>query len=70
MIEEEIPHILGEGWVDTCKDIEKVGLECFGGMFSGVSAMDIRRDKLELDVPLLLDGTSLVRTGFVVVEDL
>ena len=55
MIKEEVPQIPGEGRVNACKDREKVGLERLDGTFSGVSAVDIRRYELELDLPLLLD---------------
>ena len=54
MVEEEVPQILGKGGADACKDREKVSLERLGGMFSGVTAMDIRRDELELDLTFLL----------------
>ena len=66
MIEEDFPHKLGEGRVDACKDREKVGLEHLDGTFSGVAAMDIQRDDLELDTSLLLDDVPVFRTGFVV----
>ena len=41
LIGEEVPHIIGEGRVNTCKDRKKVGLKRFYGTFDGVSAMDI-----------------------------
>ena len=46
-----------------------MGLEQLDILFIGVVAMDIRRDKLELDVPLPLDDAPLVSTGLIV-EDL
>ena len=46
-----------------------MGLEILGGTFSRVAEMDIQRDELELDVPLLLDDVTTVSTGFIV-EDL
>ena len=69
MIEDEVPQILGKVRVDACKDREKVCLEGLDGMFSGVATMDIRRDELELDVPLLLNDAPVFSTGLVV-EDL
>ena len=41
LIGEEVPYIIGEGRVNTCKDRKKVGLKRFYGTFDGVSAMDI-----------------------------
>ena len=69
MIKEEVPQILGEVMFNASKDKYKVGLERFYGMFSGVAAMDIRRYKLELDVPIILDDAPVVSIRFVV-EDL
>ena len=66
MIKKEVPYILGEGGVNACKDREKVGLELLDGNISGVSAMDIRRYELELDVPVLCNNVSVVSTGFAV----
>ena len=60
MTEEEVPQILGEGRVDSCKDREKVGLERLDVTFGGVAAKDIRREKLKLGVPLLLNETPIV----------
>ena len=46
-----------------------MGFECLDGTFSGVAAMDIRWDKLELDVPMLLYDGPVFSTGFII-EDL
>ena len=61
--------MLGGGRVNACKEREKVGLELLNGTFSDISAMDIQRDELKLGVPLLLNNTPVVSTGFIV-EDL
>ena len=66
MIEEDIPQILREVRVNACKDRMKVGLKHLDGTFSSITAMDIRRDKLELDVPLLFGDTPAFGTGSVV----
>ena len=66
MIKEEVHKINGEGRVDSCKGREKVGLERFYGTLSGFAAVDIHRDKLELDLPILLNDAPIVSTGFVV----
>ena len=65
MIKEEVPQILGKGRAAGCKDREKLGLERLDGTFIGVATMHIRPEKLELYVPLLLDDTPVVSTGFV-----
>ena len=46
-----------------------MGLERLDETFSGIAEMDIQQDKLELDMPLLIDDAPVVSTGFVV-EDL
>ena len=46
-----------------------MGLERLYGTFSGVAAMEIWSDKLELDLPILIDDVPVVSTGFIV-EDL
>ena len=42
LIEDYVPHILGEGRVDACKDRNKLDLKRLYGTFGGVAAMDIR----------------------------
>ena len=58
-----------EGSVDACKDRNKFLLKCLYGMFSSVVAVNIRREKLKLDMLLLFDYAPVFSTGFVV-EDL
>ena len=69
MIKGKVPQILGKIRVNAYKCREKVGLEYLDDTFSGVATMGIQRDKLKLDVPLLLDDALVVIIGFIV-EDL
>ena len=47
-----------------------MGLELLDGMFSGIAAMGIRQEKLELDVPFLLDDAPIVVSTVFVFKDL
>ena len=44
MWEQEVPAVGGECGIRSGEDGEEVVLECADGAFSGIAAMDMRRD--------------------------
>ena len=64
--QEFVPEELGEGGVDSSQDGEEMSFEGLNGPFSGVTAVDVRRHKVVGAVPVLLNDTTVFRTGFVV----
>ena len=64
-----VPEEVGKVVDDVSKDCKEVGFEGVDSTFSDVAAVDVRRDKLEGAVPVIIGGAALFGTGFVV-EDL
>ena len=67
--EEEIPTILGEGWVNAGEDGDEMGFEGADGSFSLISAMHVRWHFLVSDIPCVVDAVDICGASFVV-EDL
>ena len=66
MREELVPQEVGEGIVDASKDRKEVGFEGADGAFRYVAAMDVRRDNMEIAVPIFNDGATIINAGLVV----
>ena len=60
---------VGKGVGNAIKDCKEVGFEGADGSFSDVVVVDIRRDELEVAVPVFNDGVAVIGTSFVI-EDL
>ena len=58
-----------EGWIDTGKDGEEVGLECLNGALGLVVPMHVRWDFLVFVFPFIGYAINVCGTGFIV-EDL
>ena len=69
LLKKMIAHVAGEAGVNTGKDGNEAGLECLYGSLYRIVAVDVRRDKLELDFPTLCHDTLDFGADFVI-EDL
>jgi hypothetical protein len=63
---EEVPKVLGKGWIHTGQDGNEVGFESSDDLLGPVATMHIRRDQLKLGLPGDGDGLFVGCTGLIV----
>ncbi len=66
MGKEQVPKVTGEGRRQTGNDGKEVGLEGLNGTLGGIAKMDIWRDKLVTNFPLVHHGGLEFSADFVV----
>lgn len=61
-----IPQVSGEARGNTGEDGDEVVLKCLGGLLRRIAEVDVSRDKLELDFPILCHDTLELGTDFII----
>ena len=69
LLQEETPHVIGEIRVDAHQDDKEMIFEGVDGPFRSITVMDIQRNELVGNFPVLLNNTLALGADFIV-EDL